>query len=208
MFSCVSEQETLLDAPNLAAFVDWGVAGSPTQKPLRAVGPASSMTMVQGTSNEFLDRLGFCVAAPCRFDVCQERPLRAASNQWRQRHCSSALLAVHRPLRCDRGIRLNRAIPDTSAVCASWHDCAFVQSNQQAHSMPEHISPLRQRMIDDMKLRNMSPNTQKVYTSAVKNFSRHFGKSPDKLNIEDIREYRLRLMRRGLKTTSLYSKTS
>jgi len=33
------------------------------------------------------------------------------------------------------------------------------------------ISPLRQRMIDDMKFRNMSPSTQKVYTYAVANFS-------------------------------------
>ena len=37
--------------------------------------------------------------------------------------------------------------------------------------MTEQMSPLRQRMIDDMTIRNMSPNTQKIYIRAVKNFS-------------------------------------
>ena len=32
-------------------------------------------------------------------------------------------------------------------------------------------TPLRQRMIDDMTLRNMAPNTQKAYIRAVANFS-------------------------------------
>ena len=45
--------------------------------------------------------------------------------------------------------------------------------------MTKAISPLRQRMIDDMKIRNMSPNTQKAYIRAVQNFSRYFGQSPD-----------------------------
>ena len=38
--------------------------------------------------------------------------------------------------------------------------------------MNKQISPLRQRMIDDMPFRNMSPNTQKVYAYAVANFAR------------------------------------
>ena len=38
--------------------------------------------------------------------------------------------------------------------------------------MTEQISPLRQRMIDDMVISNMSPNTQKAYIRAVRNFSR------------------------------------
>ena len=47
--------------------------------------------------------------------------------------------------------------------------------------MTERASPLRQRMIDDMTIRNMSLNTQKAYVRAVKNFSLHFRKSPDRL---------------------------
>jgi integrase/recombinase XerD len=55
--------------------------------------------------------------------------------------------------------------------------------------MSQQISALRQRMIDDMTIRNMSPLTQKAYVRAVKNFSKHFGKSPDKLTFEHVREY-------------------
>ena len=55
--------------------------------------------------------------------------------------------------------------------------------------MTKQISPLRQRMIDDMAIRNMSPLTQKAYVRAVKNFSKFFRQSPDELNFEDVREY-------------------
>jgi integrase/recombinase XerD len=67
----------------------------------------------------------------------------------------------------------------------------------------EQVSPLRQRMIDDMTIRNMSPNTQKAYIRAVKNFSRHFGKSPDKLSFEDVRKYQLHLVSRGLQAATI-----
>jgi integrase/recombinase XerD len=67
----------------------------------------------------------------------------------------------------------------------------------------KQISPLRQRMIDDMKFRNMSPSTLKVYTYAVANYSAFHGRSPDKLVIEHVREYRLHLMKRGLKAASI-----
>lgn len=59
--------------------------------------------------------------------------------------------------------------------------------------MPKTVSPLRQRMIDDMTFRNMSPNTQKVYTYAVANFSAFHGRAPDKLGLEDVRTYRRRI---------------
>ncbi len=65
------------------------------------------------------------------------------------------------------------------------------------------ISPLRQRMLDDMAFRNMSPNTQKVYTYAVANFARFHCQSPDKLGLEHVRAYRLHLMQRGLKAASI-----
>lgn len=69
--------------------------------------------------------------------------------------------------------------------------------------MTKQVSALRQRMIDDMNFRNMSPNTQKVYTYAVANFGIFHGRSPDKLGIEDVRGYRLHLMARGLKASSI-----
>ena len=69
--------------------------------------------------------------------------------------------------------------------------------------MTKQILLLRQRMIDDMNFRNMSPNTRKVYTYAVANFSTFHGSSPDKLGIEDIRQCRLHLMARGLTPASI-----
>src|ERR1700758_1299737 len=69
--------------------------------------------------------------------------------------------------------------------------------------MTEHVSPLRQRMIDDMKLRNMSANTQKAYIRAVANFSKHFGKSPDRLTFEQVREYQLHLVARVLQAATI-----
>ena len=67
--------------------------------------------------------------------------------------------------------------------------------------MTKQISPLRQRMIDDMTFRNMSPNTQKVYAYAVANFARFHRQSPDKLDLEHVRGYRLQLMSRGRKAS-------
>ncbi len=69
--------------------------------------------------------------------------------------------------------------------------------------MSQQVSPLRQRMIDDMTIRNMSPLTQKAYVRAVKNFSLHFMKSPDKLTFENVREYHLHLVSRGLSTATI-----
>ena len=69
--------------------------------------------------------------------------------------------------------------------------------------MTERVSALRQRMIDDMTIRNMSPNTQKAYIRAVKNFSKHFGKSPDQLTFEDVRNYPLHLVSRGLQAATI-----
>jgi integrase/recombinase XerD len=69
--------------------------------------------------------------------------------------------------------------------------------------MTKPVSALRQRMIDDMKIRNMAPNTQYIYTRAVANFSSFHQQSPDKLTIEDVRDYRLHLIARGLKAASI-----
>ena len=55
-------------------------------------------------------------------------------------------------------------------------------------------SPLRQRMIEDMTIRNLSLATQQSYIYAVRKFSRHFGRSPDRLGLEDVRAYQLHLI--------------
>ena len=56
------------------------------------------------------------------------------------------------------------------------------------------MTPLRQRMIEDMQLRNLSPVTQRVYAEQVGRFARHYQKSPSVLGPEDIRRYQLHLI--------------
>ena len=52
---------------------------------------------------------------------------------------------------------------------------------------------LRQRMLEDMQIRNFSQNTQKSYLQQVSLFARHFHRSPDGLGPENIRAYQLYL---------------
>jgi integrase/recombinase XerD len=52
---------------------------------------------------------------------------------------------------------------------------------------------LRQRMIEDMQVRNLSVNTQDSYIQQVSLFARHFNKSPELLGPEQIRAYQVYL---------------
>ena len=64
-----------------------------------------------------------------------------------------------------------------------------------AYSIPPagKISALRQRMIDDMTVRNLAPNTMLCYLKQVHYLARYFRKSPEQLSPEEIREYQLHL---------------
>ena len=55
------------------------------------------------------------------------------------------------------------------------------------------MTPLRQRMIEDMQVRNLALNTQRSYLEQVSRFARHFNKSPEQLGPEDIRAYQVYL---------------
>lgn len=55
------------------------------------------------------------------------------------------------------------------------------------------MTPLRQRMTEDMQLRGLSPNTQRSYLSYVSLLARHYGCSPDQLTEDDLRDYFLYL---------------
>ena len=51
------------------------------------------------------------------------------------------------------------------------------------------MTPLRQRMLEDRPVRNLSPHTQRAYVENVSKFARHFGRSPAVLGPEEIRAY-------------------
>ena len=65
------------------------------------------------------------------------------------------------------------------------------------------ISPLRQRMIEDMMLRKLSPKTQAAYIRAVKNFTRFIHRSPDTASAEDLRQFQLHLVEQGVASGNL-----
>ncbi len=65
------------------------------------------------------------------------------------------------------------------------------------------ISPLRRRMIEDMTIRNLSPATQRSYIHAVKRYSAYFGRSPERLDLEDVRAYQVHLIAKGIAWASL-----
>jgi integrase/recombinase XerD len=56
------------------------------------------------------------------------------------------------------------------------------------------MTPLRQRMLEDMQVRNLSPRTQRSYVEHVSRFARHFGTSPAALGPEEIRAYQVYLI--------------
>ena len=65
------------------------------------------------------------------------------------------------------------------------------------------MSPLRRRMIEDMTVRNLSPATQRSYVHAVAKFSRYFGRSPDRLDLEDVRAFQVHLVANGISWPAL-----
>lgn len=56
------------------------------------------------------------------------------------------------------------------------------------------MTPLRQRMTEDMQLRNLSPDTQRSYLHQISQLARYFKKSPDMLGPPEIRSYQLHLI--------------
>ena len=68
---------------------------------------------------------------------------------------------------------------------------------------PRPITPLRQRMIEDMTIRNLSATTQASYVHWVKSFALHIGRSPDQATMEEVRAFQLHLVRRKIAWATL-----
>src|SRR3954453_19554291 len=65
------------------------------------------------------------------------------------------------------------------------------------------MSPLRRRMIEDMTVRNLSPATQRSYVHAVAKFGRFFGRSPERLGLEEVRAFQVHLVAGGISWPAL-----
>ena len=60
------------------------------------------------------------------------------------------------------------------------------------------MTPLRQQYIDDLKLRNFSAGTIKVYVHAVERFARFLKRSPDHATVEDVKRFLVAEINRGM----------
>lgn len=65
------------------------------------------------------------------------------------------------------------------------------------------ISPLRRRMLEDLRMRKFAPRTQAAYLRAVRQFARFLGRSPDTATVENLRDYQLHLIDHGVSPVSL-----
>jgi integrase/recombinase XerD len=69
------------------------------------------------------------------------------------------------------------------------------------------MTELRRRMLEELQLRNYSPNTIEVYLRCAANFAQHFRVSPDQLGPEHIREYQLFLVQRKKVSWAVFNQT-
>ena len=56
------------------------------------------------------------------------------------------------------------------------------------------MTPLRKRMLEDMRIRNFSDRTQEQYVIYTSVFAKHFGKSPEKLGPDEIRSFQIHML--------------
>ena len=65
------------------------------------------------------------------------------------------------------------------------------------------VSPLRQRMIEDMRMRKLEPKTQTAYIRSVRKLAKYLGRSPDTATEEDLRRFQLHLVDQGVSPITL-----
>ena len=65
------------------------------------------------------------------------------------------------------------------------------------------ISPLRQRMIDDMTARRFSEDTRRDYVRNVRNFAAFLGRSPDTATKEDLRRFQLHMAQQQISASTI-----
>lgn len=75
--------------------------------------------------------------------------------------------------------------------------------NESISAVP--VSPLRQRLIDDMNMRRFSPETQRNYLRDVGRFATFLGRSPDRATAEDLRRFQIEQGEAGMPAPTMNS---
>lgn len=65
------------------------------------------------------------------------------------------------------------------------------------------VSPLRQRMLDDMRMRKLADNTQVAYVRAVRHLAAYLQRSPDTASVEELRQFQLHMVDHGVSPITL-----
>jgi site-specific recombinase XerD len=65
------------------------------------------------------------------------------------------------------------------------------------------VTPLRQRMLEDMRLRKLEPRTQEAYIRAVRKLGAYLRRSPDTATVKDLRNFQLHLVDTGASPMTL-----
>jgi integrase/recombinase XerD len=65
------------------------------------------------------------------------------------------------------------------------------------------VTPLRQRMLEDMRMRKLEPRTQEAYVRAVRKLAAFLHRPPDTATVEDLRNFQLHLVDSGASPITL-----
>ena len=65
------------------------------------------------------------------------------------------------------------------------------------------VTPLRQRMLEDMRIRKLEARTQEAYIRAVRKLAAYLHRSPDSATVEDLRNFQLHLVDSGTSPITL-----
>ena len=74
--------------------------------------------------------------------------------------------------------------------------------------MTQEKSPLRERMMEDMRIRGMGDKSQKAHIRALKDFSAFLGRSPDTAEPDDLRAYQLHMADPGVTPSTFNALTN
>jgi site-specific recombinase XerD len=75
---------------------------------------------------------------------------------------------------------------------------SFIDWSTTMGTLTRAGTPLRQRMIDDMRMRKMTEHTQEGYIRAVRKLAAYLGRSPDTATVEDLRRFQLHMVDAGV----------